>query len=102
MSSYIKQPPESECKYFERRNSVEEYMFSPPAFVCITLKHRMNIILPARLSRDGTTNEKEILVEESFTGRGATEAGNTISTTDLALKFVVVCEFLTCKPISTC
>jgi hypothetical protein len=28
VSSYIKLPPESECKYFKRRNSVEEYMFS--------------------------------------------------------------------------
>jgi hypothetical protein len=38
--------------------------------------------------------KKEILVEESFTRRGATKAGNTIGTTDLTLEFVVVCKFL--------
>jgi len=44
--------------------------------------------------------KKEILVEESFTRRGATKAGNTIGTTDLALEFVVVCEFLTLRNIT--
>jgi hypothetical protein len=46
--------------------------------------------------------KKEILVEESFTRRGATKAGNTIGTTNLALEFVVVCEFLTYKLVSKC
>jgi len=43
---------------------------------------------------------KEILVEESFTRRGTTEAGNTIGTTDLTLEFVVVCEFLILRNIT--
>ena len=37
---------------------------------------------------------KEILVEESFTRRGATKARNTIGTPDLTLEFVIVREFL--------
>lgn len=46
--------------------------------------------------------EMEILIKESFTSSCTAEAGDAVRTTDLALEFVVISEFLICSFVSIC
>ena len=57
------------------------------------------IVLPKvhkDIKKVGPVDDQAILVEESFAGCRAAEAGNTIQAADFALEFVVVCQLLVC------